>query len=100
MYYAYKSSTPSDIINKFHQLALKDIRGPKIHCANLNSMEIFTANPYLPAIERLKNNSKTDISIDQLNEYILTTTRIHLSQLDDIESNILFNNKAVSNEDT
>jgi hypothetical protein len=100
MYYAYKSSTPSDIMNKFHQLALKDISGPKICCTNLNAIEIFTANPHLPAIERLKNYSKTDVSIDHLNEYILTTGRIHLSQLDDFESNILFNNMAESNEDT
>jgi len=100
MYYAYKSSTPSDMINKFHQLALKDIRGPKLHCANINSMEIFNADPYLPAIERLKNYLNTDISIQQLNESILTTTRIHLSQLDDDESEILFNNMALSNEDT
>jgi hypothetical protein len=100
MYYAYKSSTPSDIISKFHQLALKDVRGPKIHCGNLESMEIVHGKQYLPAIERLKNYSETDISIDQLNDYILSTTRIHLSQSDDNESNILFDSMTFSNEDT
>jgi len=100
MYYAYKSSTPSDMIKKFHQLAINDIRGPKLHCPNINSMEIVNSDPYLPAIERLKNYCNTDICIEQVNESILKTTRIHLSQTDDEEeSEILFDNMATSLQD-
>jgi hypothetical protein len=63
-------------------------------------MEIVNSDPYLPSIERLKNYCNTDICIEQLNESILKTTRIHLSQTDDEEeSEILFDNMATSLQD-
>ena len=32
MYFAYKSSTPPEMVHKFHALAVKDIMGPKLRC--------------------------------------------------------------------
>ena len=89
LYYGYKASTPSAIVQNFHTLAVKDVRGPKLRCQKIDSMSsmgILESDPYLPAIDRLKNYCKDDICVEEFNDCILSHSRIHLSQTDADES--------------
>ena len=68
---------------------MKDIRGPKLRCQKIDSMSsmgILEPDPYLPAIDWLKNYCKYVICVEEFNDCILTHTRIHLSQTDADES--------------
>ena len=49
-------------------------------------MGILEPDPYLPAIDWLKNYCKYVICVEEFNDCILTHTRIHLSQTDADES--------------
>jgi hypothetical protein len=44
MYYAYRSSTPLHIIEKYHLLAMNPIRGPKMRCMYHSSWKYMTHN--------------------------------------------------------
>ncbi len=91
MYYAYRSSTPLLIIEKYHLLAMNPIKGPKIRCNVPDMLEIYDAQPKLSAIDRLKNYPRNSISQSQLKDSILSKTIIHIS-LDndnDIETGII-----------
>ncbi len=43
MYYAYQSSAPSHIIEKYHLLAMNPIKGPKIRCTVPQLLELYDA---------------------------------------------------------
>jgi hypothetical protein len=90
MYYAYQSSTPSHIIEKYHLLAMNPIKGPKIRCDVPDMLEIYDAQPKLSAIDHLKNYPRNSISQSQVKDSILSKTRIHISldNDDDIETGI------------
>ena len=91
MYYAYRSSTPSHIIEKYHLLAMNPIKGPKIRCNVPDTLEIYDAQPKLSAIDRLKNYPRNSISQSQVKDLFLSKTRIHISldNDDDIETEII-----------
>jgi hypothetical protein len=91
MYYAYQSSTPLHIIEKYHLLAMNPIKGPKMRCNVPQLLEIYEAQEYSSAIDCLKNYSRNSISQTQVNESILSKTRIHISLTndDEIENGII-----------
>jgi hypothetical protein len=92
MYYTYKSSTPSHMIQNFHKLAIKDINGPKLRCnVNLPSIKLYEPEILLPAIQHIKNYSKSAISLSDITNTSLSKSRIHLSQTDyeEMEDDIL-----------
>jgi hypothetical protein len=91
MYDAYQSSTPLHIIEKYHLLAMNPIKGPKLRCNVPQLLEIYDAQEYLSAIDRLKNYPRNSISQSQLKESILSKTRIHISLTNDndIENGII-----------
>jgi hypothetical protein len=62
MYYAYQSSTPLHIIEKYHLLAMDPIKGPKMRCNVPQLVEIYDAQEYSSAIDCLKNNPRNSIS--------------------------------------
>ncbi len=79
MYYAYQSSTPSHIIEKYHLLAMNPSKGPKVRCNVPDTLEIYDEQPNLSAIDRLKNYPRNSISQSQVKNSILSKTRIHIS---------------------
>jgi hypothetical protein len=85
MYYAYQSSTPSHIIEKYHLLAMNPIKGPNIRCNVPQLLEIYDAQEYLSAIDRLKNYPRNSISQYQVKETILSKTSIHILLTNDDE---------------
>ncbi len=91
MYYAYQSSTPLHIIEKYHLLAMNPIKGQKLRCTVPQLLEIYDAQQYLSAIDHLKNYPRSSISQSQVKESILSKTRIHISQTndDEIENGII-----------
>jgi hypothetical protein len=91
MYYAYRSSTPSNIIEKYHILAMNPIKGPNIRCNILDTLKIYVAQPKLSAIDRLKNYPRSSIFQSQVKDSILSKTRIHiaLDNDDEIETGII-----------
>ncbi len=91
MYYAYRSSTLSHIIKKYHLLAMNPIKGPTMRCNVPQLLEIYDAQQILSAIDRLKNYPRNSISQSQVKESILSKTRIHISLTngDDIEHGII-----------
>ena len=82
MYYAYKSTSPSNMVRKFHLLAINDISGPKLRVRISTTMKVEMPKSKLPAIDRLINYPKYTIDPSQLSESILTCSRVHLSQLE------------------
>jgi hypothetical protein len=94
MYYAYKSTTPSHMIQNFHKLAIKDINGPKLRCnVNLSSIKLDQPEILLTAIQCINNYPKNAISLSDFTNTPLTKSRIHLSQTDseEMEDDILNN---------
>jgi hypothetical protein len=91
MNYAYRSSTPSHVIEKYHLLAMNPIKGPKIRCNVPDTLEIYDTQPKLSAIDRLENYPRNSISQPQVKDSILSKTRIHISPAneDDIEHGII-----------
>jgi hypothetical protein len=91
MYYAYRSSTPLHIIEKYHLLAMNPIKGPKMRCNVPQFLEIYDAQHNLSAIDHLKNYPRNSISQSQVKESILSKTRIHISLTNDndIENGII-----------
>ncbi len=91
MYYAYRSSMPLHIIEKYHLLAMNPIKGPKIRCNVPDTFEIDDAQPKLSAIDHLKNYPRNSISQSQVKNSILSKTRINISldNDDDIETGII-----------
>jgi hypothetical protein len=92
MYYAYKSSTPLHMIQKFHKLAIKDINGPKLRWnVNLPSIKLDKPVILLPAIQRIKNYPKNAFSLSDITNTPLSKSRVHLSQTDsdEMEEDIL-----------
>jgi hypothetical protein len=85
MYYAYRPSTPSHILEKYHLLAMNPIKGPKMRCTVLQYLELYDTPQYLPAIDRLKNYPMNSIYQSQVKESILSKTRIHISLTNDNE---------------
>ncbi len=85
MYYAYQSSTPSHIIKLYHLLAMNPSNGPKLRCHVPQLLEIYDAQEYESAIDRLKNYPRNSISQSQVKESILSKTRIHISLTNDNE---------------
>jgi hypothetical protein len=83
MYYAYQSSTPSHIIEKYHLLVMNPIKGPKMRCNVPQLLEIYDAQEYLPAIDHLKNYPRNSISQSQVKESILNKKIIHISLTND-----------------
>jgi hypothetical protein len=79
MYYVYRSSTPSHIIEKYHLLAINLIKGPKLRCNVPQLLEIYDPQEYESAIDHLKNYPSNSISQSQVKESILSKTRIHTS---------------------
>jgi hypothetical protein len=82
MYFAYKSSTPPEMVHKFHALAVKDIMGPKLRC-HINLSLIAIADPHiiLPAIEQIKNYPKDAICLSDVSKTSVSqSSRVHLSQ--------------------
>jgi hypothetical protein len=79
MYYAYRSSTPSHIIETYHLLAINPIKGPKLRCNVPQLLEIYDAQEYESTIERLKNYPRNSMSQSQVKESILSKMRIHIS---------------------
>jgi len=82
MYYAYKSTSPSNMVRKFHLLAINDISGPKLRVPISTTMKVEMPKSKLPAMDRLINYPKHTIDPSQLSESILTCSRVHLSQLE------------------
>ena len=91
MYYAYRPSTPSHIVQKYHLLAMNPIKGPKMRCNVPQLLEIYDAQEYESAIDHLKNYPSNSISQSQVKESILSKTRIHISLTNDndIENGII-----------
>ncbi len=85
MYYAYRPSTHSHIIEKYHLLAINPIKGPKMRCNVPQVLEIYDAQEYLSAIDHLKNYPRNSICQSQVKESILSKTRIHISLTNDNE---------------
>ncbi len=83
MYYAYQSSTPSHIIEKYHLLAMNPIKGTNMKCNVPQLLEIYDTQEYLSAIDCLKNYPRDSISQSQVKESILSKTRIHTSLTND-----------------
>ncbi len=92
MFYAYQSSTPLHIIKKYHLLATNPIKVPKMRCYVPQLLEICKAQEYFSAIDHLKNSPRNSISQTQVNESILSKTRIHISLTndDEIENGVIF----------
>jgi hypothetical protein len=91
MYYAYRSSTPSHNIEKYHLLAMNPIKGPKMRFNVPQFLEIYDEQQNLSAIDHLKNYPRNFISQSQVKESILSKTIIHISLTnnDDIENGII-----------
>jgi hypothetical protein len=51
MYYAYRPSTPSHIVQKYHLLAMNPIKSPKMRCNLPPFWEIHQQKDLLPAID-------------------------------------------------
>ncbi len=90
MYYAYQPSTL--LVQKYHLLALNPIIVPKIRCNVPQFLEIYDAQEYLPAIDRLKNYPRNSICQSQVKESILSKMRIHISLTNDneIENEVIY----------
>ena len=91
MYYAYRSSTPSHILEKYHLLAMNPIKGPNIRCNIPDTLKIYVPQPNLFAIDRLKNYPRSSISKSQVKDSILSKTRIHISldNDEDVQNSII-----------
>jgi hypothetical protein len=73
MYYAYKSTAPSHMIQNFHKVAIKDINGPKLRCnVNSSSIKLDELEILLPAIQCIKNYPKNVISLPDFTNTPLT----------------------------
>jgi hypothetical protein len=83
MYYAYQTSTPLHIVQKYHLLAMNLMKGPKMRCNVPQFLEICEAKDFLPAIDRLKNYQRNSINQSQLKDSILNKRRIHISLTND-----------------
>ena len=66
MYMAYKPTTPKDIQESLHQLALDDVQGPTLTVDIASSMVIQECGPCLSALDRLKNYNKNDIQLETI----------------------------------
>ena len=95
MYFAYKSSTPPEMVHKFHALAVKDIMGPKLRChICLSLIPIVDPHKILPAIERIKNYPKDAICLSDVSKTSVSqSSRVHLSQT----NSELFEDELLSN---
>jgi hypothetical protein len=85
MYYAYRPSTPSHILEKYHLVAMNLIKGPKMRCTVPQYLELYDAQQYLPVIDHLKNYQMNFICQSQVKESILSKTRVHISLNNDNE---------------
>jgi hypothetical protein len=92
MYYAYLTSTPSHIVQKYHLLAMNSIKGPKMRCNVPMFLEIYDPKDFLPAIDCLKNYPRNSICLSQLKDLVQSTRRIHISLTNDEE----IENKVIS----
>ena len=91
MYYAYRSTTPTVIVQQFHTLAINPIRGPKLRCLVPGNIPITPPQEIEPAICRLKNYPKNVIRLSEFRNSVLSQRRIHLSQTEqEEEENDLF----------
>ena len=91
MYYAYRSTTPTVIVQQFHTLAINPIRGPKLRCLVPGNIPISAPQEIEPAICRLKNYPKNAFRLSEFRNSVLSQRRIHLSQTDqEEEENDLF----------
>jgi hypothetical protein len=92
MYYAYQSSTPLHIIEKYHLLAMNPIKSPSMRCNVPQLLEIHDTQEYLSAIDHLKNYPRNSISQTQVNESILSKLIINISLTNDneIENGIIY----------
>jgi len=73
MHLAYKSSTPKNVKQLFHKLAADDIRGPRLMIPIPDSLAIQERLPILPAIDRLKNYTKSDINLELFDQMVTQT---------------------------
>jgi hypothetical protein len=85
MYYAYRPLTPLHIVQKYHQLAMNPMKGPKMRWNVPQFLEICEAKDSLPAIDCLKNYPSNSICHSQLKKSILSKRRIHISLTNDDE---------------
>ena len=85
MYYAYRPTTPSVILNHFHTLVIYSIKGPKLRCIIPSSLDMHQPQVLLPAISCLKNFPNHSFSMQDLNESVMSQRRIHMSQSDQEE---------------
>ena len=78
--YRPASTVPMDHQKLFHQLACKDIDGPKLRCQIPETMKIEQPSPILSALDRLKNYDKNDVTLTQFDGMFVSTTTSPLSQ--------------------
>jgi hypothetical protein len=91
MYYAYQPSTPLNIIQKYHLLAINPMKGPKMRCNVPLFLEIYEPKDLLPAIDHLKNYPSNSIILSHLKDSVLSKRRIHISLTnnDEIENEVI-----------
>jgi hypothetical protein len=92
MYYAYRATIPSVILNHFHMLVINPIKGPKLRCIIPTSLNIQQPQVLLHAFACLKNYPDHSFTMKDLNELVLTQLRKHMSQSEQEEKdNNIFN---------
>ena len=92
LYYAYRPTTSSIIVQQFHSLSINPIKGPRLWCNIPCNATIEVSQEILPAIYRLKNYPKNSFTLSQLQQSILSQRVIDLSQTSqEVDENELFN---------
>jgi hypothetical protein len=89
MYFAYKQSTPENLLKMFHSLASNDMKGPVLRGGIPSSMTIFRKTADEDALDRLKNYDKDGIFLDD-SDYAKTSTHFPMSFSQEDEDDLFF----------